>query len=218
MRNALFWVITQRIVVISYGHFESWTLKMGPIGCPETSVRYYHCWWHNSPEERSSQGLDCPLIYKYSSNRQLPYWCRAHLASYPVCSGTSSVARGYRKAKLTRRCRLSWVFRVRSPLPSLRPSVFGSASWTVWWRNLILANYSTRLPIPVATRSKAWVCRHLSDGIVGSRPVERTDVSVVCLSCGGTCVGLITRPEESYWMWCVWLWWRSLNKEDALAH
>jgi len=26
----------------------------GPIGCPETSVRYYHFLLHNSPEEHSS--------------------------------------------------------------------------------------------------------------------------------------------------------------------
>jgi hypothetical protein len=30
---------------------------MGPIGCPETSVRNYHCWLRNDPEERSSQLL-----------------------------------------------------------------------------------------------------------------------------------------------------------------
>jgi hypothetical protein len=31
--------------------------NMGPIGCPETSTRKYHCSLHNSPEERSSQDL-----------------------------------------------------------------------------------------------------------------------------------------------------------------
>jgi len=30
------------------------TLEMGPIGCPETSVRNYHYWLRNSLEERSS--------------------------------------------------------------------------------------------------------------------------------------------------------------------
>jgi hypothetical protein len=28
---------------------------MGPIGCPETSVRNYHCYLRNNPEERSCQ-------------------------------------------------------------------------------------------------------------------------------------------------------------------
>jgi len=28
---------------------------MGPIGCPETSVRNYHYWLRNNPEERRAQ-------------------------------------------------------------------------------------------------------------------------------------------------------------------
>ena len=32
---------------------ESWSLKTGPKGCPETSVRNYHYWLRNNPEERS---------------------------------------------------------------------------------------------------------------------------------------------------------------------
>jgi len=30
------------------------TLRMGPVGCPATSVRNYHYSLRNSPEERSS--------------------------------------------------------------------------------------------------------------------------------------------------------------------
>jgi hypothetical protein len=33
---------------------ELFTLEMGPIGCPETSVRNYHCSLRKKPEERSS--------------------------------------------------------------------------------------------------------------------------------------------------------------------
>jgi len=33
---------------------DPWTLDMGPIGCPETSVRYYQYLLRNNPEERSS--------------------------------------------------------------------------------------------------------------------------------------------------------------------
>ena len=36
---------------------DSWPLKMGPIGCPETSVRNYHYLLRNSPEGRSSHLL-----------------------------------------------------------------------------------------------------------------------------------------------------------------
>jgi hypothetical protein len=38
------------------------------------------------------------------------------------------------------------------------------------------------------------------------------------LSGRGLCVGLITRPEESYWLWCFWVWSWSLDMEEALAH
>jgi hypothetical protein len=68
MRTALFWVITQRGVVICYPIFGTTyrphlqgsgikkkkdLQKMGPIGCPETSVRNYHYPLRNNPEECS---------------------------------------------------------------------------------------------------------------------------------------------------------------------
>ena len=31
------------------------------------------------------------------------------------------------------------------------------------------------------------------------------------LSCRGLCVGLITRPEEPHWVWCVWVWSWSID-------
>jgi hypothetical protein len=45
-------------------------------------------------------------------------------------------------------------------------------------------------------------------------------VSCECcvLSGRGLCVQLITRPEESYRVWCVWMWSWSLNNEEALSH
>jgi len=63
----LFWVITQRVVVIYYRRFvttyrvppsgvrDYLSLEMGQIGCPETSVRNYHYSLRNNPEERNSQ-------------------------------------------------------------------------------------------------------------------------------------------------------------------
>ena len=36
---------------------DSWPLKIGPIGCPETSVWNYHYSLRNNPEERSSHLL-----------------------------------------------------------------------------------------------------------------------------------------------------------------
>jgi hypothetical protein len=41
----------------------SWPLKMGPIGCPETSVRNYHSTLRIIPEERRSKNLSYLLKY-----------------------------------------------------------------------------------------------------------------------------------------------------------
>jgi hypothetical protein len=45
------------------------------------------------------------------------------------------------------------------------------------------------------------------------------NVSCECcmLSGRGLCVGLITRPEESYRVWWVWVWSRILDNEEACA-
>jgi hypothetical protein len=44
-------------------------------------------------------------------------------------------------------------------------------------------------------------------------------MSVSCECCvlwgTGLCDGLITRPEESHWVWCVWVWSRNLKHEVA---
>jgi hypothetical protein len=64
-----------------------------------------------------------------------------------------------------------------------------------------------RMSVPVGARSKAWVCGRSLAGIVGSNSAGGMVVSLCCgccvLSGRGFCVGLITRPEESYRLWCV---------------
>jgi len=62
MRTALFWAITQRVVAIYYRRFGTICRahrgsKMGPTGCPETSVRNYHYSLRNDPDKRSSNLL-----------------------------------------------------------------------------------------------------------------------------------------------------------------
>jgi len=56
------------------------------------------------------------------------------------------------------------------------------------------------LPIPVAARSKAWICARSLAGIAGLNPAGAW--MFVCCECcalsGGLCVGLITRPEDSH--------------------
>jgi hypothetical protein len=60
------------------------------------------------------------------------------------------------------------------------------------------------MPIPVAARSKAYICGRLVAGVADSNPAWGMDVCLLCLyvvlSCvgRGLCDGLITRPGESY--------------------
>jgi hypothetical protein len=57
LRSALFWDITQLIVVIPYyvsGQPIGPTFKVRPMGCPATPVRSYHYELRNIPEERRS--------------------------------------------------------------------------------------------------------------------------------------------------------------------
>jgi len=80
----------------------------------------------------------------------------------------------------------------------------------------------------VAARSKTWVCGRLLAGIVGSNLAGDREVCLrwvfcvcvcVCVLSGrGLYVRLIIRPEESYRVWCIWVWqWSLNNEEEALA-
>jgi len=43
--------------------------------------------------------------------------------------------------------------------------------------------------------------------------------SKCCVSSGsGLCVGPITRPQESYRVWCIWVWSWNLGNKEALTH
>jgi len=57
----------------------------------------------------------------------------------------------------------------------------------------------------MSARSKAWVCGRSLAGVAGLNPARDLDVPWECcwLSGRGLCVGLITRPEEVYQVWCV---------------
>jgi len=60
--------------------------------------------------------------------------------------------------------------------------------------------YYIIMPVPVAARSKVYVCGPSPAEIVGSNPTGGclSVVSAVLLSGRGLCEELITRPEESY--------------------
>jgi hypothetical protein len=55
MRTALFWVITQRVVVIPYRRFGT--------GCPKTSVRNYHYSLRNNSEECRPQHMNYVSVW-----------------------------------------------------------------------------------------------------------------------------------------------------------
>jgi hypothetical protein len=61
------------------------------------------------------------------------------------------------------------------------------------------------LPVPVAARSKPLAYGRSPAEFVGSNPTGVMDVCLLCfmLSGRGLCDALITRPEESYRLWCV---------------
>ena len=76
--------------------------------------------------------------------------------------------------------------------------------WSQWPRGLRCGSAAAGLPrLRVRIPPGAWKL-----------------VSCECcvLSGRGLCDGLITRPEESYRLWCVWLWSRSLDNEKDLAY
>ena len=72
--------------------------------------------------------------------------------------------------------------------------------------NGILGCIDTQLPVPVAVRSKAYVCDRSPAEIVGSNPTGAY-IFVCCerrvLSGRDLCDELITLPEKSYRLWCV---------------
>jgi len=91
LSTTLFWVITQRLVVIYYRPFgtihrsqlqgsrfllDSLPLKMGPTGCPETSVRSCHYSLRNNPEERSSH-----MLHGRSLKSRIKWYCMRHCYS-----------------------------------------------------------------------------------------------------------------------------------------
>ena len=96
-------------------------------------------------------------------------------------------------------------------------------SWNrymTWIAMLLLITQTPSEPIPVAARAKAWVCGRSLAGIVVSNPAGSMDdcYELCVLSRRGLCVGLVTRPEESYRVWCIWVWSWILDEEATLAH
>jgi len=77
----------------------------------------------------------------------------------------------------------------------------------------------TFIPIPVAVRSKSYICSRLIARIAGSNPAEGVCSSVVLVECcigSGHSNGLITRSDESYRL-CLANCVRSTNLNNQAA-
>jgi len=94
-RTALFWVITQRVVVIfntRFGTAYRFHLQgprnqnLWPIGCPETSVRNYRYSLRNDPEECSSHLLRDESLKSRTTSPPLP-----NVVVHAICLRKGSV-------------------------------------------------------------------------------------------------------------------------------
>jgi hypothetical protein len=72
MRSAVLWDITQRWVVVFY-HISR-PLKMGPIGCPETSATNYDSRLHNILEGRLSHLIRFFIIFIFTVGHYVRSW------------------------------------------------------------------------------------------------------------------------------------------------
>jgi hypothetical protein len=59
---------------------DSWTLRMGPIGYPKTSVMNYHYSLRNNPEQRRAQHHE----NLWTTEASIEYWTD-HLTGLPAC-------------------------------------------------------------------------------------------------------------------------------------
>jgi len=70
----------------------------------------------------------------------------------------------------------------------------------------------------VDVRFEAWICDCTLAGITDS---NLTCIWICCERCvhssRGICDGPISRPEESYWSWSVWVWSRNLQSPEQLG-
>ena len=75
--------------------------------------------------------------------------------------------------------------------------------------------------IPMAEQCKAQGCSRSIPGIAGSNNVGGMVVCLLwvlhLLAGRGLCNELITRPEESYRLWCVIVWSRNIKNKNAMA-
>jgi hypothetical protein len=93
----------------------------------------------------------------------------------------------------------------------------------------ILNRYITEVSTRIIQMCQSQWQRGLRRGSAAARLLEfwirippgaRTSFSCDCclLSCRGPCLGLITRPQEFYRLYCAWVWSWNLDNGEAMAH
>jgi len=84
-----------------------------------------------------------------------------------------------------------------------------------------IEDYQAKWPVPLNVLTKAWVCGFSHTGTEGPN-LSWGWIFFCCesgvLSGRGLCDGLITRPEKSYRLRCVWVWSWRFDNEEALVH
>ena len=84
-------------------------------------------------------------------------------------------------------------------------------------RRVTVVEVAAKRHLVVTARSKAWVWHRSLAGIAGSNPTGGMDVFCECCVLD-LCVWQITRPKESYRVWCVWVWSLGRDNEEAPFH
>ena len=179
------------------------------------------CWWRQDPILHRHQVICLPVDTNAVYQFQLPPWLEKESVLRGGGGGVGVVSRGRNNKRtwdekpIRRHTITGFLFlNVHFTPQSTHIHVYSENTIAVVeYRKDSLISYP---PIPVAAWSKAWICNRSLAGSVGSNPAGGMEVCV--LSGRGLCVGLITRPEEYYRLWCVWVWSRILDNEEALDH
>jgi len=128
----------------------------------------------------------------------------------------------------------AWLQSINGPFWTLKKLQIYNSWGNSWSFNFSKGHYPMSLFITSFIISFRNICRpqwtrRLTRGPAAARmlglrvrilPWAWLSLSCACfvLPGRGLCVRLITRPEDSCRVRCVWLWWWSLDNEEGLAH
>jgi hypothetical protein len=232
----------QRIlVVISFlvfrvQAFYAWLLKMGPTCCPETSVANYQLCCVTSKKSENLTLVTSRVQYHYiyiyiyrfqniflrCPTPRLHCFLSSHWPSFRYLSFMAFLTPSIQFFFGLPRALFCFGINFSAILGNLPSAIFWTWPCHVSWLLLLQTDglnveyfflgLRTFPPVPVAVHlQRSWV------------RIPPGGMDVCCeycvLSSRGPCVGLITHPEEPYWV-CVCVWVSSWipDSEEALAH